>query len=353
MTNHRRLFACCALLGLTAALSAQDNPNVRKVEDKGVYFTLPKGWQWASDSDVIAIKQVVTIKDVEHEIEAELIYETKKFADDLVKDVQQKVADSQGSMKELKVTKKQKMGTVKGSVAQYVRTKGEGEDARHFNERIFIFKRGDGSFSWIERCPKPASGPAASAFEAARKAFTFKDTAETSIPPLREFKVLKGSSYKLPEDFEWADRAEAKSGEQDANGPVAHVYTEVDVKGAEFRCDFQLYMRAPDEGKKYPDQAGLYADFSKNFDPKKLFNPPLAVTEDLKVEKKGDLAGEKTVFITWKGASDKNAPMKTYSMYVMNKKGILVQWLEITPWTKKPEKEVEAALRTAKSGLNF
>ena len=74
MTKHRRLFACCALLGLTAALSAQDGPNVRKVEDKGVYFTLAAPWPWQVANDVIAIKHALVIKDVEHEIEADLVY---------------------------------------------------------------------------------------------------------------------------------------------------------------------------------------------------------------------------------------------------------------------------------------
>ena len=350
MTMRKFLLSLFALIAVLPPLAAQGDPNVRKVEDKGVFFTLPKGWSWAGENDVIAIKQSIKIKDVEHEITAELVYETKKFADDLLKDIKQKVDDSKGDLKDYKATKKTKVGTHRASLGTFIRVRGEAPEQTFFEERVYLFKRGDGTFSWIEKNPKVVSGQSSSAFEAARKAFTFKDTAETSVSPIREFKVMKGH-YKLPEDFEWADRAEAKSGESDGNGPLLRCYTEVDVKGAEYRCDFQLYIQAPETGKKFPDQSGIFKDYETNFDPKKVFG--VEDVDALKVEKKGDLAGEKTVLVTFTAAFEKNGPKKNFSFFTMNKKGNLVRWLEVVPFTKKLDKEVEAALKTARSGLNF
>ena len=350
MNMRKSLLTLCALLAHLSPLAAQGDPNVRKVDDKGVFFTLPKGWNWAGDNDVIAIKQTIKIKDVEHEITGELVYETKKFADDLLKDIKQKVDDSKGDLKDYKATKKTKLGTHRASLGSFIRVRGEGPDQTLFEERVYLFKRGDGTFSWIEKNPKVVGGQASSLFEAARKAFTFKDTAETSVSPVREFKVMKGN-YTLPEDFEWGDRAEAKSGESDGEGPLLRCYTEVDVKGSEFRCDFQLYIRVPPAGSKYPDQSGLFKDFQTNFDPKKSFK--VEDVENLKVEKKGDLAGEKTVLATFTAAFEKNGPKKNFYVFVMNKKGNLVQWIEVVPYTKKLDKEVETALKAARAGLNF
>jgi hypothetical protein len=350
MTMRRSIVWAVALAATLSPLAAQGDKNVRKVEDKGVYFTLPKGWEWMGDNDVIAIKQIIKVKDVEHEITAELVYETKKFADDLLKDIKQKVDDSKGDLRDYKAVKKTKIGTHRAALGSFVRVRGEAPEQTFFEERVYLFKRGDGTFSWIEKNPKVVSGSASSAFEAARKAFSFKDTAETSVSPIREFKVMKGH-YKLPDDFEWSDRAEAKSGESDGQGPLLRCYTEVDVKGAEYRCDFQLYIQAPPAGQKYPDQSGIYKDFEANFDPKKVFK--VEDVENLKVEKKGDLAGEKAVLVTFTAAFEKNGPKKNFSLFAINKKGNLVQWVEVYPFTKKVDKEVEAALKAARGGLNF
>jgi hypothetical protein len=258
MPTMKNVFpATVAFLALAALpANAQGGAGERKVEDKGVYFSLPNGWDW--DGEGIAIRRSFKWKDSQYDATAALVYETKKFADDQIRDIEAKVEASRGSLKNLKIRKRYKIGSHKCAIATYDRTRGEGEDAEHFEERVLIFRRGDGCFTWTEAFNKKISSQASSALESTRKNFKFVDTPETTIPKLREFDSIK-ASYKIPEDFEWTDRADAKSGEEkDPNAPVARVYTDVDVKGASLRCMFDLYIVPPPEGKKWGDQNSIY-----------------------------------------------------------------------------------------------
>jgi hypothetical protein len=344
---------CSAVIvgGAAGDLSAQaKDPTVRAFEDKGVYFKLPSGWQWASDTDRIQIKQTFKVKDEEIEITGDMVFETKKFADAQKKDIQKKVEESKGTLKDLKFSKS-KLGVQKCHLATFTRTRGEGPDQRLFEERIFFFKRGDGCFTWTEQNSKKVSSQASGAFDAARKAFTYKNTAETSISDVREIAPIK-ASYKLPEDFEWGDRADAKKGEApSADEPVIRLVTEVDVKDNSLRCQFAMRIQEIEQGKK-ADLSTIYPQMVEA-DPAKAFVEPLHDVSDYKVDKKGDLAGEKCVFRTWVGAFEKNGPKNVFNQMIFVRKNHLVFWTEIVPWSKTKAPEVEAAVKAARGGFTF
>ncbi|HYC77744.1 MAG TPA: hypothetical protein VEI02_08970 [Planctomycetota bacterium] len=347
--------ALLALLLAAASLAQDSDPTVRSLPDKGVTFKLPAGWSWATDANVIRIKQTVTVKEVEHEMTGELVYETDKFADEQVKDIRKKVDESQGSLKDLKIEKKKPIGSgkpLKATACSFVRVRGEGQDATLFEERVFVFRRGDGCFTWTEQNPKAISGQASGAFDAARKAFKFSETTETSVPDVREFKGIKGQ-YKLPEEFEWLDRAEAKRGELKEEGTVARFYTDVDVKGDTQKCQFLLNLQKIKEGYK-ADQSTIWDQWKKDQDSvTKVFVEDLHDIENYSIEKKGDLNGERCVTASWVASFEKNGRKHVFTRMAFAKRGHIISWIEVVPWSKTRAKEVEEATKLARSGFTM
>src|SRR5258708_7250346 len=98
-----------AIVAAAAVGQQPPDPTVRALEDKGVYFKLPPGWAWASDANVISIKQTFKVTDQDYEATGELVFETKKFADEQLKDIEKKVKESKGDLKDFKVVKKIKL----------------------------------------------------------------------------------------------------------------------------------------------------------------------------------------------------------------------------------------------------
>ncbi len=313
--------------------------DTRTLTTEGVTFKLPSGWTWQADAaSNIAIKKEVRVGDETYTVTGELLYEAEAYLEQTITGLEQKVKESKGDLRDLKVDRSQKFGDNPAVLVSFTRVRGE--DGKNISEeRQWLFRRQNALYRWVEEYNRLVASTALGALASARSGVTFKGQDVARKDTARNYPEA-GVKFTLPADFEWVGESKPLPTDDKSNALLFVARTVVTVKAG------QSYVFCQLAAQKYPGTLDQVIEGNKQH-----FTEGFSEVKDFVIETKQTFKDEKAAMVRFSGLGEKSKERTTISRWFMKHKGWLLTWIEQSPPQTSPS--MEAALKKARSGLSW